>query len=314
MPSADPNRPKLTQLRKLLIQHFSLDELRVLCFDLGVEYEDLPGNTRTTKMHDLIKHLQRRGELPGLLKEAVDHRPNVAWPSFEETNRTEEKGNFADQNSPRSFIHEKSGLEMLLIPAGEFLYGEKKELKFLPDFWMAKTPVTNAHYAKFVQEARYKSPKHWENGKCATELENHPVVYVSWYDAVNYAEWSGLQLPTEQQWEKAARGQDGREYPWGNEWKPYCNTYEAGIGTTTSVGYYSPFGDSPYGCVDMSGNVWEWTNSWYDKDEKFRTLRGGAFLDLQRNSRVAYRDDLDPDYRSSLVGFRVAEPLPISGF
>ncbi len=111
-----------------------------------------------------------------------------------------------------------------------------------------------------------------------------------------------------------ARGQDGREYPWGNEWKPYCNTREAGIGTTTPVGYYSPFGDSPYGCVDMSGNVWEWTNSWYDEKEKTRCLRGGAFFFILWYCRAAYRNFIIPGYWNYRVGFGVAEHLSISGF
>ena len=153
MPSADPNRQKLTQLRKLIIQHFSLDELRVLCSDLGLEYEDLPGDTRTTKMHGLIEYLQRRGELSRLLDEVIEQRSNVDWPSFADEKLSSERYELASQDNPQSFIHEKSGLEMLLIPSGEFLYGEEKELKFLSDFWMAKTSVTNAHYAKFVQEA-----------------------------------------------------------------------------------------------------------------------------------------------------------------
>ncbi len=179
---------------------------------------------------------------------------------------------------------------------------------------MAKTPVTNAHYAKFVRDTGHGHPEHWKNGKYANDLDAHPVVYVSWHDAMGYAEWAGLQLPTEQQWEKAARGQDGREYPWGNEWKPYCNTYEAGIGTTTPVGYYSPFGDSPYGCVDMSGNVWEWTNSWYDEKEKYRCLRGGPFDDSRWLSRAAFQNDVDPGSRNDNVGFRVAAHLSISDF
>ncbi|MAT99172.1 MAG: DNA-binding protein [Anaerolineaceae bacterium] len=255
-------------------------------------------------MHGLIEYLQRRGELSRLLNEAMDHRPNVAWPTFVDGNSTAQKGEPA--GNPQSFIHEKSGLEMLLIPAGEFLYGEEKELKFLPDFWMAKTPVTNAHYAKFVQSTGYKPPDHWENGEYPAELANHPVVYVSWHDATAYSKWAGLQLPAEQQWEKAARGQDGREYPWGNEWKPYCNTDEARIDGTTPVGYYSPFGDSPYGCVDMSGNVWEWTNSWRDEKNQCRALCGGAYDSSPRFARVfEHYYKHSPDGAEHGLGFRM---------
>lgn len=306
MTSEDPNRQKLTQLRKLLIQHFSLDELRVLCFDLGLEYEELPGDTRTTKMHGLIEYLQRRGELSRLLNEVIDHRPNLAWPSFEDGSSAAQKDE--PTSSPQSYVHEKTGLEMLLIPAGEFLYGEKKELKFLPNFWMAKTPVTNAHYAKFVQDTGCELPDHWENGKYPAKLANHPIVYVSWHDAAAYAEWAGLQLPTEQQWEKAARGQDGREYPWGDEWKPYCNTKEAGIGGTTPAGYYSPFGDSPYGCVDMSGNVWEWTNNWHASVKKARVRCGGSWLNDPGFALVTNRDRHYPIVSSFDVGLRVVSP------
>ncbi|VAW30892.1 hypothetical protein MNBD_CHLOROFLEXI01-1994 [hydrothermal vent metagenome] len=312
MPPEDPTRQQLTQLRKLLISHFSLDELRVLCFDMGLEYEELPGNTLTTKMHGLIEYLQRRGELPKLLAEVSEQRPTVAWPMFAAKKPAPEKEQPTTQTKPKSFIHEKSGLEMLHIPAGPFLFGEKKQPAFLPDFWMAKTPVTNTHYAKFVQDTGHKPPSYWKDGQCPKALTDHSVVEVSWHDATAYAQWAGLQLPTEQEWEKAARGDDGREYPWGNEWKPYCNTHEAGIGTTTPVGYYSPFGDSPYGCVDMSGNVWEWTNSWYDEKEKYRSLRGGAFFYFQRYSRAAYRNLYFPHYRNYDVGFRVAEHLSIS--
>ncbi|MCB8977224.1 MAG: SUMF1/EgtB/PvdO family nonheme iron enzyme [Ardenticatenaceae bacterium] len=307
MPPFEPDRQKLTQLRKLLIQHFSLDELRVLCFDLGLEYEDLPGDTRTTKIHGMIEYLQRRDELFYLLAEAAVHRPLVAWPSFTNDGQAISKDVKASRSSQRSYVHEKTGLEMLLVPAGEFLYGEENELKFLPNFWMAKAPVTNAHYEKFIRDSGYRAPKHWENGRYPANLANHPVVWVSWYDAAAYTQWSGLQLPSEQQWEKAARGQYGRQYPWGHDWKPYCNTAEADIRTTTPAGYYSPFGDSPFGCVDMSGNVWEWTNSWYDTKERHYVLRGGAFLDFQKFSRATCRGYEYPVVKYYYVGFRVAE-------
>lgn len=124
MPPLEPDRQKLTQLRKLLIQHFSLDELRVLCFDLGLEYDDLPGDTKTTKMHGLIEYLQRRDELNRLLEEAVDHRPHVAWPTFK-SERSEVKS-MGDQKSSRSVTHKKTGLEMIYSRWRVFLWGPKK--------------------------------------------------------------------------------------------------------------------------------------------------------------------------------------------
>jgi len=244
MTSADPNRQKLTQLRKLLIQHFSLDELRVLCFDLGLEYEDLPGSTRTTKMHGLIEYLQRRSKLYKLLAEVRIQRPDVILPTFE------------NHNSPtatnKNYVEPKTGLEMIHIPGGEFLYGEEKRLAYLPDYWIAKTPVTNAHYLRFVQTTGYKRPIHWEGKYPLVEIAHHPVTYIDWQDAAAFADWLHVQLPPEEEWEKAARGIDGRDYPWGKKWKPYANTEETGAETTTPVGFYSPSGDSLYGCVDMS--------------------------------------------------------------
>lgn len=145
----------------------------------------------------------------------------------------------------------------------------------------------------------------WENGEFPAELANHPVVWVSWHDATAFAHWAGLELPPEQQWEKAARGKDGQDLPWGVKWKPYCNTRETNIGTTTPVGYYSPFGDSPYGCVDMSGNVWEWTVSSLDKDPTRMILCGGSWISMARDAVVTHRIRLRPHYLNRIIGFRV---------
>ncbi|MCB9006408.1 MAG: SUMF1/EgtB/PvdO family nonheme iron enzyme [Ardenticatenaceae bacterium] len=281
-----------------------MDELRVLCFDLGLEYEELPGSTRTTKMHSLIEYLFRRVEMRKLLAEVNEQRPSVAWPSFPSKSSISEPG-LLNQDQSRNFVHERSSLEMIFIPPGVFLFGEEKQPAFLPGYWIAKTPVTNAHYARFVQDSGHEPPKHWKNGISPPKLALHPVVWVSWNDAALFALWAGLDLPTEQQWEKAARGNDGREYPWGNEWKPYCNTEEAGYGTTTPVGYYSPFGDSPFGCEDMAGNVWEWTDSWWDKEKEWRVLRGGAWFFNYWSARVNLRYMYDPYFRFYGFGFRV---------
>jgi formylglycine-generating enzyme required for sulfatase activity len=300
MTNTDPDRQELIRLHKLLIESFDLEELRVLCFYLGPDYEDLAGKTKNTKMHHLITYLQRRGELPRLLDEVNSQRPNVAWPEFAPTK---------EDNTVDTDPGAKPGMEMIHIPDGEFIYG-KDRLDYLPEFWISKTPVTNAQYLRFIRATGHESPEHWKGKTPKAELANHPVTYVSWHDAKAYADWVGMHLPTEEEWEKAARGTDGRIYPWGNEWhEGYCNTDEADIGGTTPVGHYSPQGDSPYGCVDMAGNVWEWTDA---KDEAGRVVRGGSWLYDQNFARAASRNSTHPASRYGNGSFRLVVRRPPS--
>jgi formylglycine-generating enzyme required for sulfatase activity len=193
--------------------------------------------------------------------------------------------------------------EMVRVPAGEFIYGNQHEKIHLPEFWIDKAPVTNAEYARFVAAKRYDPPRHWQGQTPPSEIVNHPVINVSWNDAVAYAKWAGKHLPTEQEWEKAARGTDGRAYPWGNQQpnEQLCN-FGRNTGGTTPVGKYSPEGDSPYGCVDMIGNVWEWTTSPYDSNSK--VLRGGSWYDFAVIARTAPRGNFIPTERNDYLGFR----------
>jgi serine/threonine-protein kinase len=209
-------------------------------------------------------------------------------------------------------IWKQDGKEMVRVPAGKFLYGDEKEERELPEFWIDKTPVTNAEYAQFVDATGHDPPLRWKGKTPSKDIADRPVTYVSWHDAAAYAEWAGKQLPTEEEWEKAARGTDGREYPWGNQ-KPTPELCNFGMKewSATSVGKYSPQGDSPYGCVDMAGNVWEWTASEWGKESPDRVVRGGTFDDNQWNVRCTYRFHWSSDYRSKRLGFRVVVVSPI---
>jgi formylglycine-generating enzyme required for sulfatase activity len=237
------------------------------------------------------------------------------------------------------------GMEFMRVPAGKFLMGSKNDNKLaydnekpqhsvdIPyDYWMARFPVTNELYNAYTKSKKIEHPvKDWEKKK------DHPVVYVKWTDAMSYCQWLNnllkaelpaglvLRLPTEAEWEKAARGADGREYPWGNEFdKNNCNTREGGKGGTTPVGSYSSRGNSPYGCADMSGNVWEWCHSLYkpypykatDGREDAtasgtRVLRGGSFILDVRLARCACRLDFVIAIFSDNIGFRVVVASPV---
>ncbi|GAB4579782.1 MAG: hypothetical protein Fur0022_25210 [Anaerolineales bacterium] len=238
-------------------------------------------------------------------------------------------------------------LGLVEVPAGEFLMGKGDEQHplYLPTFYIQKNPVTVEEWRKFV-EASGHTPHDADSLK---DPAAHPVRYVTWHEARKYTEFYGMTLPSEAEWEKAARGTDGREYPWGDEWRPkhantaeYWETGPRGLlarqfarlpenwtarlpwfkpseSTTTPVGTFSPQGDSPYGCVDMSGNVWEWTRSIYqnypyqaeDGRENLdasaqdpRVVRGGAFLYNRSNARCAVRGRNYPDLWVGNYGFR----------
>ncbi|MCK5646920.1 MAG: SUMF1/EgtB/PvdO family nonheme iron enzyme [Anaerolineales bacterium] len=199
---------------------------------------------------------------------------------------------------------------MILIPAGEFLFGEDKQEVSTEAFYIDQFPVTNADFKKFVEASGHSNPQHWRKGVWPEGKENHPVVNVTWDDAASYAEWAGKRLPTELEWEKAARGTDGRLWPWGNTFSiNNCNTSDFGVLDTTPVGQYSPSGDSPYGAVDMAGNVWEWAGGKYSPLRM--PLRGGNWLDGAAEAQTFSRRMHTPHRKNDFVGFRcAADELP----
>ena len=240
---------------------------------------------------------------------------------------------------PPTMTNPTDSADMILTPAGEFLmgspagtgnFGEHPQHKvYLDAFYIYKYQVTNRQFARFVKETGFKAEGDWmryaESGR-----ETHPVVNVTWHDASAYCRWAGGRLPTEAQWEKAARGTDGREYPWGNTWdRNRCNWNKgpevsgmadiySGRGTAP-VGSF-PSGVSPYGVHDMAGNVWEWCSDWYDGNYYktspsrnpegpghggARVIRGGCFGNDSSGMRSALRFYGDPSYRLSYFGFRL---------
>lgn len=212
--------------------------------------------------------------------------------------------------------------KMAKVPKGDFLYGDQKESVTIDhDYEIDIYPVTNEQYRRFIDSGGYTNrecwsedgwrwreagkvvqPDHWDNPKWTQP--DHPVVGVSWYEAEAYAKWAGKRLSTEQEWEKAARGTDGRIYPWGDEFdKEKCNSAESGIEGTSSVTKYVN-GLSPYGCYDMAGNVWEWTSS---QEGAARVLRGGSWYSIAYSVRSANRNYSPPSNRDANVGFRCAK-------
>ncbi len=247
--------------------------------------------------------------------------------------------------------------ELVEIPAGPFLMGssdkdkqaEKREKPQhrleLPTYWIGKTPVTNAQFCPFVEgdgyhnldywtdagwkwreEEQIVQPAYWQDSK--SNGDDYPVVGISWFEAVAYACWLSEQtghdyyLPTEAEWEKAARGPDGNIWPTGNTWKAeHCNSKEAGLKRTTPVGHY-PSGASPYGVLDMAGNVWEWCATRWGKNypyqledewsaaylsgENLRTIRGGSWYHgQQKDVRGAYHYYSFPRHRDFIIGVRL---------
>jgi formylglycine-generating enzyme required for sulfatase activity len=209
---------------------------------------------------------------------------------------------------PRTIIA-RDNKEMILIPAGEFLFGPNKQPMFLPAYYIDKTPVTNAEYKVFVDATNANFPSHWRQGAPIPGTENHPVVQVSWFDAAAYAKWAGKRLPTGPEWEKAARGTDGRIYPWGDAFdKTRLNCGEGGPLKTVPVGQYSPQGDSPYGVVDMAGNVYEWTND--GSEVVTMGIRGGSWLDGRDEARTFAVRKHTPRRKNDFIGFRCVMDVP----
>jgi formylglycine-generating enzyme required for sulfatase activity len=225
-----------------------------------------------------------------------------------------------------------SEVPMALVPAGEFTMGSTLKADerpvhrvYLNAFSMDMYAVTVGQYAKYVEATGMEAPPEWEIMN-QPQHQKRPVVNISWSDAASYCKWAGKRLPTEAEWEKAARGTDGRLYPWGNEapTRLHANFGKkewANHMALVPVGMFE-LGKSPYGIHDMAGNVWEWVNDWYDHDYykksptknpqgpttgKSKVVRGGNYLYVQDSLRSSFRFNADPSGRQFGYGFRCAK-------
>ncbi|TFH65248.1 MAG: formylglycine-generating enzyme family protein [Gemmatimonadales bacterium] len=264
-------------------------------------------------------------------------------------------------------VSETDGMALVFVPGGDFTMGSDggsyanerpAHTVFLESYWIDQTEVTNAMFEAFVTQTGYQTDAEsagfsrgydTDTGKSAqvqdadwehplgpdsslSGLADHPVVHVSWNDARAYCEWAGRRLLTEAEWEKAARGTDGRTFPWGNDFDGTrlnsadvnlgagrgSSSFDDGFQLSSPVGSY-PRGASPYGAMDMVGNVWEWVSDWVDEayyqsspsanpggpaSGEHRIVRGGSWHDPQDGNRAAYRGWATPEDTDITLGFR----------
>lgn len=247
---------------------------------------------------------------------------------------------------------DNKGVEMVFVPAGTFLMGSDKtkdlsswdderpqhEVAMERGFWIDKYPVTNNAYQAFFDAVGYNARRYWtpdgwnwtkrfhsyspKNYSRYTDPQQ-PRVGVTWYEAVAFAKWRGVRLPSEAEWEYAARGKDGRIYPWGDKFDADKAIFRESRGKLAPVGS-RPDGASWVGALDMAGNVWEWCSTIFHKDEfaypfkfdqrdslngdQMRMLRGGGYSTIANNLRSAFRFRSEPDHFSFDIGFRCVRP------
>ena len=352
---AEQPQHNIRAIQELLITGFNVEQLRSLfsfarCEELRpVADEFTPEDGKPVMARKAIDYCQSRLLLDELLAEVREanprayeqFEPDLLMPGVEHTHEEEPHRSTPKILTITSPIH----LDLVKVPAGEFLMGSvpardeharESELPphrvRVPEFHIGRYPVTNLQYRAFVKATGTRAPGTWESGKIPRGKGNHPVAGFTWYEAVSFCAWLSeetgqpFRLPTEAEWEKAARGTDGRIWPWGDEPpdESRCN-FGNYVGEFTSIGRYSPQGDSFYGCADMAGNVWEWCHSLYwrypyregdgreeELGTRFRILRGGSFRSEPAWLRCTCRHGNPPHDRYSYSGLRVARG-PLEG-
>lgn len=321
-------------LRQLLEDSFSREELKTLIFSLGLDYDEFPEHGRkSTIVQELVARCWETGRIKELVHQAQRLFPSQSWPDVAGITTTPPRQPFEP--------------ETVLVPAGEFIMGAASaenvlaietpaHTVYLPTYRIGRYPITNAQYGEFVKRTGYQPPKAKGSGwmgRVPRRYLDHPVRGVSGEDAQAYCSWLTTQtgrsyrLPTEAEWEKAARSSDGRLYPWGNAWdKSRCHYDAPNTLAVTDL----PSGESPYGCAHMLGNVWEWTSTAWGRDleepqysypyqpddgreagdsDMRYIIRGGGFTDSYRTMRCTMRDRDIIQSTDSSYGFRVVEAM-----
>ena len=240
--------------------------------------------------YEVLKDPEKRKEYDKTRHSAEAEAQTKTEAEHKEQQRSYHSAQHPPSSSPSQAVkqfNEKDGAEIILIPAGDFLMGSPgssdypRHTVYLESYYIYAYQVTNEQFATFIKKTGYKAKGKWEK-YVKSGRERHPVVNILWNDAVAYCEWAGGRLPTTAQWEKAARGNDGRAYPWGNTWDdnrcnwsivPRLSDLYRGR-NTMPVGSF-PSGVSPYGVHDMAGNVWEWCNE-CSPCGKYHIIRGGS--------------------------------------
>ena len=335
----------IAAIRKLLLAAFTPEELRRFCYDRTtfrpVVNRFGPGHGHDDMVDELITYCDNYRYLPELLAELKQANPRQ-YAHYLEPEPSEDAPSLP---TPEILtISHPISLHLVRIPPGEFLMGSEMKRDrdaghdelpqhpvHVPEFDIGRYPVTNFQYRAFVRATGRRPPPDWAEGRFPRGGDQLPVGVVSWFDAVAFCEWlteergEPFRLPTEAEWEKAARGTDGRIYPWGDEPpdEGRCN-FDSNVGDKTPIGFYSPQGDSFYKCSDMAGNVQEWCQSLhrpypYDandgredlQDTGNRVKRGGCWWGPAESVRCASRDFYPSELSDSNIGFLVARgPLP----
>jgi serine/threonine-protein kinase len=285
---------------------------------------------RGLRAWDLITHAADQSDFGGVLDFALEQGLVLA---------AEAEG--AQASASTMWVNPIDRSEMVWIPPGAFYVGNEKKRATSKGFSLGRHPVTNAQFQRFLEETGYEPPaehpdpetflSHWSNGKVPRGRDKHPVVWVSSVDALAYCKWAGMMLPTEWLWEKAARGADGRAYPWGSTLPRGLSLANFGSGDTRPVGSF-PKVRTAYGCEDMAGNVSEWCRMTPDDDPEhipqpwpdlsslcqpsddevqYAAVRGGCFLRTRSSALTCWhRRRLSTTRRNRWTGFRPALLLP----